>query len=218
MKTIVSVIAMAALITTAPAVFAASKQKPEGKAEERKNGSIIAGDFDYSKKCAAGKHFASVDIKARHKDAICVVNIIDTNMKSCTTQANDWSFESLNDDAVARLGDDETPLLNPHVALCDALQKATMAINADPEALAAIQAKVNVQDLHFVHDMLVSNGVPAEMLGDSVDDAKDDDARVKVHFHWDIVSGETRNMQRAQPKPLQMRVDWDQKTNIKVLM
>jgi hypothetical protein len=134
-------------------------------------------------------------------------------MKSCTTQADDWSFESLNDVAVARRGDDETPLLNPHVALCDALQKATMAINADPEALAAIQAKVNVQDLHFVHNMLVSNGVPAEMLGDP-----GEDARVKVHFHWDVVSGENRNMQGAQPKPLQMRVDWDQKTNIKVLM
>jgi hypothetical protein len=168
---------------------------------------------DAAKQCAAGKHFTTVNITARHKDAICVANVSTTDIVSCTTQTNDWSFESRTGDAIAGTADAKSSSTNSHVTLCDALQKATMAINANPETLAAIQAKVNVQDLHFVYDMLVSNGVPAEILGDPNDEA------ANAKFGWDIKENKVaRTTPGSPPTNLQLHVDWDQKTNIKVLM
>ncbi len=245
-RTAIAAMLLCAVIAGASdaAVAGKTRTKSNNSNDRAKDGASITPP-DVAQKCATGKHFASVSIKARMADGdpgmTCDAAVVESEMSTCMTGATDWSWGThqsgasyssrviiFRDDGTSgdrvttsnadsnqgrSVGQPSAAGLGTHINLCSALQKATMAINANPEALAAIQAKVNVQDLHFVYDMLVSNGVPAEMLSDP-----SEDARVKVNFHWDIVSSETRNMPGAQPKPLQISVDWDQKTNIKVLM
>jgi hypothetical protein len=175
----------------------------------------------------------------------CDAALVESEMYMCMTGPSDWSWithqggamysssiitygnDAISSDRVTTsnadsnlgrpVGQPNSAGLGTHIRLCDALQKATVAINANPDAMATLHqgaGKVSVQDFHLVRQMLIDNGVPAEMLGE-----QSDISRVKVNFHWDVAHNvKAREMQDMQPVPLQVSVDWDQKTNIKVLM
>ena len=90
------------------------------------------------------------------------------------------------------------------VALCSALQKATMAINADPEKLSALNAKVSLQDFHFVRQMLVDNGVPVDLL--------DDPADASAKEEWDLATSKgNRTIAGGDISPLVIKMSWPPK-------
>jgi hypothetical protein len=220
-KSVILNIAMTTLVLIATSAQADQKVKTKSNIKNDRvaaSAEPVTNSDDASRKCAAGKHFASVKLTARTSsdstEASCVADVTDAQMESCTTQSTDWSFGASQPGASASMSAGKAAAVaNPHVALCDALQKATMAINADPAALSAVHAKVSMQDMHFVRQMLVDHGVPAEWLGDP------DDASSRSSFGWDLKSGtKARTMAGAPATPMQISVDWDQKTNIKVLM
>ena len=94
----------------------------------------------------------------------------------------------------------------PHVALCSALQKATMAINADREKLSALDAKVSVHDFNVMtRQLLLDNGVPADLLGDPADAAAG--RRKFFRLKENVRSGS------EAPTSLQITINWDSATS-----
>ena len=234
MKTTISVVTAIALVTgtmlSAPAAAALQKTKTKSNnTNERALKNPSSPSLDAAKHCAMGTHIKDAVLTrgAGAPPVTCDATIVETEMTDCTTGTSDWSWGTsqsasqieggvviFRDDGTA--GDRVTTTnadansgrtyATPHLAVCSALQKATMAINSDPEKLTAVQAKVSMQDFSFVRQMLIDNGVPAEMLPEV------GDANAKASKGgWNMKENvKVRMKADGQAAPLQISMDWTQ--------
>ena len=220
------------MLSAPPAMATLKTRTKSNQANERAVENPSSPSLDTAKHCAMGTHIKDAVLArgAGSPPSACDASVVEAEMTVCTTGASDWSWGTSQsgagpykgsaitnsaeqvttttaDASLDRpVGQPNAAGLGSHISLCDALQKATVAINADPEKLASVQAKVSVQDLHFVYDMLVSNGVPADLLPEP------GDASAKAGCKscgWDLATGKGgRTIASGQPSPLQINVSW----------
>ena len=223
-------IIISATLLSAPAAMATLKTRT--KSNQCNERGATACETDLAKRCAMGKHFATVDLSKRKAGTdeggfSCDAAIVEQEMTSCNTDGSVFSWGSndkgqlrsqsdivFRDDGTA--GDRVTATntdsnlgeayATPKLALCSALQKATMAINADPEKLSALGAKVSVHDFNVMtRQLLLDNGVPADLLGDPADAAAG--RRKFFRLKENVRSGS------EAPISLQITINWDSATS-----
>ena len=220
---------------SAPSAMALNKQKTKSNnSNERALENPSSPSLDTARHCAMGTHIKNAVLArgAGSSPSACDASVVEAEMTVCTTGASDWSWGTsqsgagpYNGSAITNpaeqgttttadasldrpVGQPNAAGLGSHISLCDALQKATVAINADPEKLASVQAKVSVQDLHFVRQMLIDNGVSTDLLPEP------GDASAKAGCKscgWDIKANVKARMKAdGQDAPLQISMDWTQ--------
>lgn len=162
--------------------------------------------------CSNGTHFPTAVLTARgkndkHPDLMCDADLAEATITTCATGSGDWSGES---------GEVRTMVAPGYTRLnlCNALQKASVAINASPALLTAMAAAVDSNDTATVRQLLIDNGVPSEMLLSR--DGKANPAEIVL---TKSNSASARMYLNAMITPaMTVSVDWDLKANVKVLI
>ncbi len=237
LNAVVATMGICAMVAGAVDAYAApgKTRTKSNNSNDRAVADPVSGDPVMAQKCASGKHFATVKLTARSSSGdggmACDAATVESGMTVCSTdgrvyswgtnmagQLGDGSGIVFRDDATAAdrvssssvAASQDSTYATPHLALCDALHKAVAAINADPEKLAAVQAKVNMQDFHFARQMLVDNGVPADLLSDP-------GGSESSKTGWDLKSNKKERMASgASSDPLVITISWDQDASGKV--